>query len=124
MTIPIRILIIDQHDAVRKQLTTRLEREPGIEVLAGIHQLDVALLDDQQISPNLILLDPLGFSEGIQEILRGLTTRFPKVAVVILTSVVDTFAEIEYRKLGVAKWLMKGIDSNKLVAELQRIVAD
>ena len=121
MIAPIRILIIDQHDVVRERLAVRLEREPGIDVLARIRQDEVDLLEENDISPNIILLDPLDYKSGARENLEKVIDIFPEAAIVILTAVVDTFAEVEYRKLGISSWLTKGIDSNKLIAELREI---
>ena len=121
MTAPIRILIIDQHDIVREQLAARLNREPGIEVLAGIRQEDLDLFEESKVSPNIILFDPLNYKDRNRENLEKIIDRFPETPIVILTAVVDTFAEVEYRKLGITRWLTKGIDSDKLIAELRQI---
>ena len=57
MTGEIRILIADDHALVRGALAERLQREPGLSVVATASTADEAITKTLQHSPDIVLRD-------------------------------------------------------------------
>ena len=69
-----RVLLVDDHELLRAGLRSRLEKEPGIEVVGEADSAERAVVLARTLQPDLVLLDLLlprrnGF-EAIPEILQ------------------------------------------------------
>ncbi len=72
---PLRILLVDDHPLVRDGLRSRLQTEPGYEVVAEAGSADEALIALRQAAPDLALLD-VGLRQGSGiELARALLPR-------------------------------------------------
>ena len=117
----IRILIADEHLSVRAQVFARLSREPHFEIVALADTSQQALECALAARPDIILMDPM-MSDGLGlAALREISTRLPKIQLVVLSAFCDTAQRIELRKIGVTHILNKGIESHQLVGLLRSI---
>ena len=103
-----RVLVVDDHPAFRRALTSALRMVPDIEVAdeasGGIEAADRAISGD----PDLVLMDlSMPDLDGIETMRRIHETK-PDLPVVILTAHADPGVEKEARKAGASGFLAKG----------------
>lgn len=88
----VRVVVADDQTAVREALATVLDLQPGVEVVATARDGGEAVRAAEEHSPDVILMDlNMPRMDGV-EATRLLAERFPRIAVVVLT----TFADEEY----------------------------
>lgn len=117
----IRVLVVDDHEIVRKGLCTMLSEEDDFEVVgqAGSGKMVVTLA--MQLQPDIVLLDIfLGAFNGLdiaQQLLRGC----PKTRIVILTGHADDDYLLHAMRIGVHGYLQKALPINELLAALRAV---
>jgi two-component system response regulator NreC len=116
-----RVLLVDDHELLRAGLRSRLEQEPGIEVVGEADSAERALVLARALQPNLVLLDLLlprrnGF-EAIPEIMRVA----PDARVIVISS--QTAASSVRRALtaGAVGYVPKRASDRELVAAIQQV---
>jgi DNA-binding NarL/FixJ family response regulator len=119
---PARLLIIDEHDAVREALEARLNADAGLEVVACTGCWQTGLEAAEKLRPDVVLLETKrADGEGL-EVLRCLTEQCPDTSVVVLTSYPDAGEQAEALEMGAARYVLKDIDTPQLVREIQAAV--
>jgi DNA-binding NarL/FixJ family response regulator len=120
----IRVLIVDDHDIVRRGLRAFLASEPGIEVVGdasgGAQALAVlAALDDAGRRPDVVLMDlkmePL---DGI-ETTRRIRACYDGVDVIALTSFDDEERVRAALEAGAAGYVLKDSDAHEVLAAVR-----
>jgi len=104
----LRVLVVDDHPAFRRALTSALRMVKGIEVAGeaggGREATDRARKDE----PDLVLMDlSMPDFDGI-EAMRRIHHDRPELPVVILTAHADPGVEKEAREAGASGFLAKG----------------
>ncbi|TMB91871.1 MAG: response regulator transcription factor [Chloroflexi bacterium] len=82
----IRLLIVDDHPAVRKGLTSLLNNEPDMEVIAAVGSGEEAVAAARTTTPDVVLMDVSMPGMGGIEATRQLASAHPGLRVVMLTS--------------------------------------
>src|ERR1700687_812150 len=88
-SLPIRVLLVDDHELVRTGLRTMLGGDSGVTVVGAADTGAAALAQARELAPDLVLLDARLPDMDGDEVCRRLLVETPDLAVVILT----TFAE-------------------------------
>lgn len=83
---PTRVLLVDDHEVVRKGLAALLEREPGIEVAGEADSGERALQVVDRLRPDVILMDLEMPGMGGVEATRRIAEGHPGTHIVVLTS--------------------------------------
>jgi DNA-binding NarL/FixJ family response regulator len=114
----LRVLVVDDHPAFRRALTSALRMVKGIEVAGeaggGREATDRARKDD----PDLVLMDlSMPDFDGI-EAMRRIHEDRPGLPVVILTAHADPGVEKEAREAGASGFLAKGTALEDIVIVL------
>jgi two-component system response regulator NreC len=114
----LRILVVDDHTAFRRALTSALRLVKDIEVAAeaggGVEAAERAVAAD----PDLVLMDlSMPDLDGI-EAMRRIHESKPDLPVVILTAHADPGVEKEAREAGASGFLAKGTALEELVVVL------
>lgn len=114
-----RVLIVDDHPAFRRALTSALRMVDGFEV-AGEAGGGVAACEEAAIVvPDVVLMDlSMPDLSGI-EAMKVIHESRPDVPVVILTAHADPGVEKEAREAGASGFLAKGIGLDELVVVLK-----
>ena len=120
----LRVLVVDDHPAFRKALTSALRMVDDIEV-AGEAGGGVAACDQAEaLVPDIVLMDlSMPDLSGIDAMKKIHETR-PDLPVVILTAHADEGVEREAREAGATGFLAKGTGLRDLVVTLQQAASD
>jgi DNA-binding NarL/FixJ family response regulator len=119
---PTRLLIIDDHDVVREALEARLRATASVEIVSCTGCWRTGLRDAVRLKPDVVLLEIKRADGRGLEALRHLAEECPCVSIVILTSYPDAEEQMEARRMGVARYILKDIDTPQLVREIQASV--
>jgi two-component system, NarL family, response regulator DevR len=82
----IRILVVDDHEMIREGVRAILEPEPDLELVAECGRADEAAALVERHRPDIVLLDARLPDVSGAEVCRSLTTTYPDLAVIILTT--------------------------------------
>jgi DNA-binding NarL/FixJ family response regulator len=106
--ITLRVLVVDDHPAFRRALTSALRLVKDVEV-AGEAGGGVAAAEQVEVlEPDLVLMDlSMPDLNGI-EAMRRIHRKQPQIPVVILTAHADVGVEREARAAGASGFLAKG----------------
>ena len=120
----VRVLVVDDHPAFRKALTSALRLVSNIEV-AGEAGGGVAACDQAEaLEPDVVLMDlSMPDLSGIDAMKKIHESR-PGLPVVILTAHADAGVEREAREAGARGFLAKGTGLHDLVITLHEAVGD
>ena len=121
----IRVFLLDDHEVVRRGIAAALEAESDLTVVGEAGTADEAMVGIREHQPDVAVLDVrLGDGEhnGI-DVCRQITTEFPDVKVLFLTSFDSDRALVDAGLAGAAGFLLKQIRSTELVDTI-RGVAD
>lgn len=121
MQAPIRLVVVDDHDVVRRGLRSVLELEHDVVVVAEARDRPTALDAVAATRPDIVLLDlKLGIggpSEGL-DLVQEITRTHPERAVVVFTAFFDRELAAEAVRRGARGYVQKDVD----VTELLRIL--
>lgn len=119
----IRVMIIDEHLAVRRALAARLAAFSNIDVVATARSYYEGLQKVRECSPDVILLELKGVSgqetDPVGE-MRKATAGDP-VGIIVLTSYADDDEQQAAIAAGAQRYLLKHIDSSQLTREIEAV---
>jgi DNA-binding NarL/FixJ family response regulator len=129
----IRVVIVEKHAAVRRALRKRLSASPNLEVIAAVQEPAAALpyLHPTGISgdcpddPHVIVLGlQKGSDEELYDTIRIVQqmVRCP-AAVIVLAPYADEVERLLLQQAGVCTYLLKYIDSPRLIQEIEAAAA-
>jgi DNA-binding NarL/FixJ family response regulator len=117
-TMMMRVLVVDDHPAFRRALTSALGMVEGFEVAGEAGGGVAACSEAEELDPDLVLMDlSMPDLSGI-DAMRRMHGRKPDLPVVILTAHADPGVEREARAAGASGFLAKGIGLDDLVIVL------
>jgi len=117
----IRVLIVDDHEIVRKGLYTVLSEQEDFEVVGQAATGNVAVTLAMQLQPDIVLLDIfLGASNGL-DIAQQLQRGCPKTRIVILTGYADEGHLFRAMRIGVHGYLQKSLPIIELLSALRAV---
>ena len=114
-----RLLIVDDHVAVRQGLQQMFATVPGIEVVGVAADGGQAVSQADQLRPDVVLMDvEMPNVDGI-EATRRITTSHPTSRVVILTASDDRNRIHNALQAGAASYVLKCSDPHQVVRAVQ-----
>ena len=118
---PLRLLIVDDHEVVRRGLVDYLDRRPQFQVVAEAGTSAEAVAQARRFLPDIVLLDiQLPDASGI-EACRLLRDELPAVLVVFLTSSPDEHDVFSAVVAGARGYVLKQSRSAELVRTLEAV---
>ncbi|MEO8119711.1 MAG: response regulator [Rhodoferax sp.] len=119
-TLPIRILVVDDHTLFRRGLTALLARDPRLNVIGDAADAGQAQRKAQELQPDLILLDNhLPGVNGV-DALPALMEAAPGARILMLTVSEDENDLAAALRGGAAGYLLKTIEGDDLTAAILR----
>ena len=120
-SVPIRLLLVDDHEVVRLGLRTLLRREPNVEVVGEAGTAVGAVEDCLRLNPDVVLMDVrLPDGTGI-EACREIRSTCPATRVIFLTSFADEDAVFATIAAGADGYLLKEIDGAGLLRAIRSV---
>lgn len=117
----LRIILVDDHEIVRLGLKTLLSRYAQFEVVAEAGDAQEALEQVQRHKPDVVVMDiRLPGKNGV-EATQEITTLFPDIKVIMLTSYADEDVLFDAIAAGASGYVLKQIGSDDLVRSLERV---
>lgn len=115
-----KILLVDDHPEVLKQVETRLSYEKDFHV-CKVASLSSVIEGVTECQPDILLIDP--YNNGFDlECIKLAKKINPSMTVIVLTAVVDLSSHNDLRRAGAEHILEKCIDSDELVNTLRKVV--
>lgn len=111
-----RILLVDDEVEFVQTLAERLQLRDFDAVTAGDGEEALRRLENTAF--DLVVLDVLMPGLGGLEVLRQIKSRFPEIPVILLTGRGSTANGIEGMRLGAYDYLMKPIDIDELIKQI------
>src|ERR671934_822466 len=121
MAVPLRVMIVDDHEVVRNGIKSLLEDEAGISVAAEAAGVTEAVERAEWARPDVIVMDVrLADGSGI-EATREIRAKLPKTQVLMLTTFADDEALFASIMAGAAGYVLKQIKGGGLVRAVRAI---
>jgi DNA-binding NarL/FixJ family response regulator len=113
------IVLADDHVVVRKGIRALLESQPDLQVVGEASDGLEAIQVTERLQPDVLVLD-IGMDkiDGL-EVVRQLSKRAPKAAVVILSMRSEEASVIEALRAGAKGYVLKGADAEELLYAVQ-----
>ncbi|MDE2077790.1 MAG: response regulator [Burkholderiales bacterium] len=122
-TLPVRVMVVDDHTLFRRGLIALLSRDRRLSVVADAADAGEALRHAQTLQPDVMLLDNhLPGVHGI-DALPQLIEACPKTKIVMLTVSEDATDLAQALARGAAGYLLKTIEGDALADAIMRVLA-
>ena len=120
-TLPIRVLLADDHAIVRKGVRALLSTEQDIQVIGEAGSGSEAVTQAEVLQPDVILMDlVMPDLDGI-EATRQITSRFPATRILVLTSFAADEKVFPAIKAGALGYLLKDSGPEELVEAIRKV---
>jgi len=116
---PIRVMIVDDHDMVRRGLTAFLKIKPDLELVGEACNGQEALRVCEQVQPDVILMDLVMPEVSGAAATRIIRERYPQVQVIALTSFQEKELVQEALQAGAISYLLKNISVDDLAKAIR-----
>jgi len=121
---PLLVLVVDDHEVVRRGLLAFLEAEPDLDVVAAADGGQEALetlrrLDSEERRPDVVLMDlKMAPMDGI-DATRHIRARYPDVEIVALTSFADKERVSAALEAGASGYILKDANPDEIAAAVR-----
>lgn len=116
-----RILIVDDHEVVRLGLKALLEQHPQFEVVAEAGNSKEALEQVERYLPDVVLMDIRLPGESGIDATERITTNYPEIRVIILTSYAEDEMLFSAIRSGASGYVLKQIGAEDLIKAVEAI---
>lgn len=116
---PIRTLIVDDHELVRRGLSTYLTTEEGIEVVGEAANGKEALASIRKTRPDVVLMDLVMEEMDGVEATREAVQIHPGIRVIVLTSYINDDKVFPALEAGAFSYLMKTARAEEIAAAIR-----
>lgn len=120
---PLKVLIVDDHDIVRKGLVMLISRQEDLVVAGEAGTAAEAVAKTRELSPDVVVMDIRLPDESGIEACREIRSQNPDVKVLMLTSYSDEEAVMASIMAGASGYLLKEIRSQEIVDAIKRVGA-
>jgi NarL family two-component system response regulator LiaR len=111
---PIRVMIVDDHDMVRKGLATFLKVNADLELVGEARDGQEALRMCEQVRPNVVLMDLVMPEMDGTTATRLIREQWPEVQVIALTSFQEKELVQQVLQAGAIGYLLKNVSVDEL----------
>ncbi|MET7639062.1 response regulator transcription factor [Streptomyces sp. NPDC005438] len=123
MAEPIRVLLVDDHQVVRRGLRTFLEVQDDIDVVGEAADGDSCVERAEELRPDVVLMDVrMPGSDGI-DALRRLRERGNPARVLVITSFTERRTVVPALRAGASGYVYKDIDPDALAGAIRSVHA-
>lgn len=121
MDAPLRVVIADDHSLVRRGTREILQQDPAIEIVGEAADGDAAVRIVADLLPDVVLVDiGMPIVNGI-DVTRTIASRWPEMAVIVLTIHDDAEYVWEAIRAGASGYLLKDVADEELVKAVHTV---
>ena len=120
---PIRVLLVDDHEVVRRGLAAMLGTDPEMEVVGEAASADEAVRRVGLDEPDVVVMDVRMPERSGIEACRDILSAFPDVKVLMLTSYADEEALMASIMAGASGYLLKRVKGIELIDDIKKVAA-
>lgn len=121
MSDSIRVLIVDDHDIVRKGIQALLATEPGVEVCGEAEDGNQAIAEAEHLQPDVILMDLVMPGMGGIEAIQHITANQSEARILVLTSFATDDMVFPAIKAGAQGYLLKDSGPDELIRAIREV---
>lgn len=115
----INVVIVDDHDMVRRGLSTYLRVQSDMRLIAEAGSGEEAIRICEQFHPNVVLMDLVMPKMGGAQATRLIRAKFPDIQVIGLTSFQDKELVQEMLRAGAIGYLLKNVTGEELAEAIR-----
>jgi len=115
----IRVMLVDDHDMVRRGLAAFLKANPDLELVGEARDGREALLVCERVKPDVILMDLMMPKMSGADATRAILERWPDVQVIALTSFGEKELVQEALQAGAISYLLKNVSADDLAEAIR-----
>lgn len=116
----IRVMIVDDHDMVRRGLKAYLSTESDIEVVVEASGGQEAVLLDARLNPEVVLMDLIMEKGDGIEATKSILANDPSRKIIILTSFCDDRQVFPAIEAGAMSYLLKTASAEEIIQAIRR----
>ncbi len=120
----IKVLVVDDHEMVRRGLTAYLETENDITVVGEANDGSKAIEMVKTLVPDVILMDLIMENMGGIEATAQIKEMFPQIQIIILTSFIDEKLIFPALEAGALSYLLKTAKAEEIVYAIRSAVKE
>ena len=120
---PIRVMVVDEHDMVRRGLAAFLRTKAGLKLVGEARDGLEALQVCEQVQPDVILMDLVMPGMNGVDATRVIRERWPQVQVIVLTSFGERELVQEALQAGAISYLLKNVSVDDLAEAIRAAYA-
>lgn len=117
----VRVVLIDDHDLLRRGIKTMLESEAEIEVVGEADDGTRALSLVEETLPDVVIIDVVMPNKDGIEATREIKDHFPKVGVVVLSGHDEQQFVFDALKAGASGYLLKTAELEEVVTTVRSV---
>ncbi len=118
----IRVLVVDDHEMVRRGICSYLEIEDDLEIVGQAHSGKTAVEMAHKLRPDVILMDLImEDGTGIEASLQ-IKQELPNIQIIILTSYIDEELVFPALEAGALSYLLKTAQAHEIVEAIRLAV--
>lgn len=119
----IRVVLVDDHDLIRRGIRTMLESEPGLEVVGEASDGTKVSQLVEETFPDVVVIDVVMPQKDGIEATAEIKDRFPNVGVVVLSGHDEQQFIFDALKAGASGYLLKTADLEEVVSTVRAVAA-
>jgi two-component system, NarL family, response regulator LiaR len=119
----IRVVVVDDHDMVRRGLASYLRITPDLKLVGEASDGQQALGVCESASPDVVLMDLVMPRMGGIDAIRRIRAQFPSIRVIALTSFQEGDLVQEALRAGAISYLLKNVTGEDLVLAIRSAYA-
>ncbi|MGD2049957.1 MAG: response regulator transcription factor [Chloroflexota bacterium] len=116
---PIRVMLVDDHDMVRRGLATFLQVNSDLELVGEARDGAEALEVCDKVQPDVILMDLVMPEMDGAEATRAILHKWPEIKIIALTSFQEKDLIHEALRAGATGYLLKSVTVEELAAAVR-----
>lgn len=117
----VRLLLVDDHEVVRRGLADLFEADGTIAIVASVGTVADAIVAADRAQADVAVLDVrLPDGSGL-DLCRELVSRHPDLKCMMLTSFADDHAMVEASEAGAAAYLLKELGTTDIVGAVKQV---
>jgi two-component system invasion response regulator UvrY len=117
----INVMLVDDHDLVRKGIKRLLDDASGIKVVAEAHNGEQAISQIRKKKPDVILMDVSMPGIGGLEATRKITRSSPDLKIIAVTIHDDDPFPARLLEAGAVGYITKGCDVEEIISAIQSV---